>query len=797
MRTFASTLPARFRLALLCAAASTVLATAAPARAEIIDFDPEEDAVPAILDETDRELLASLTGTRFVYLYTQPSPAGEWALAFVGDGIAFLNLAGGDDVMLEGFPPYFNPSNGGWLDDTTYGYIGTEMVPGEDEEDPPTFVQHRVTINATDGSLEDTILDGLSDMSGSILSASPDLETLLIVEPVEETTVLSAPVEVTLGESPFGGPDRDLPDGLPGLVGDSPLGTLELFAESTRIVLTDTSGGDRRVLAELPEETAIGGVAWRPDGARVALMTNTMPDWDGDRGRDNTPPGEGLPNLGSINVQEALGNVAPEDNPLLQDTAARVFDAADGSTVATLANADFPQGLIAGLVFSPGGSRALLVIAQRSDLEGRDHPTYAFPSGVEYHILDPDFAVERTLAGPGLDTLASGVAWVDDDTMVAAVPSALDTHLHRVDLGTGTVTPAWSRPGSIFQIAAGNGRVYFSASTFDQPIELWAADAADVDGSAEPLTDLNAVVAERSALRSATVRWTDDEGRALVGQYVYHEGMRFPPAEPGPVVVWQQGGPGGQMVSDFGTSVESPYSILPHFGIPVFVANAAGRAIDTPQFYSDMAEGSNFGQLDIDQIAAGVEALVERGIADPDRVGITGCSYGGYFTLQSLRAHPDLYAAGNAQCSLSDLFEEFTFGYTPFVSYLMGTSPFADPEEYRLDSPMYGSKDVTAPTLLFHGTEDFLPVPLINNIHDQLEINGTPVTFLRVAGEGHGFGHPSSQAYAAQLQIDFFREHLEIGDFEPPPPVEPEPIYLPLVMSNFTLGGGGEGVGED
>ena len=80
---------------------------------------------------------------------------------------------------------------------------------------------------------------------------------------------------------------------------------------------------------------------------------------------------------------------------------------------------------------------------------------------------------------------------------------------------------------------------------------------------------------------------------------------------------------------------------------------------------------------------------------------------------------------------------------------------------------MYGSKDVTTPTLIFHGADDFLPVPLINNIHDQLQQNGTPVTFLRVKGEGHGFGHPASQAYAGQLQLDWFRKYLKVDAFTP------------------------------
>jgi hypothetical protein len=137
-------------------------------------------------------------------------------------------------------------------------------------------------------------------------------------------------------------------------------------------------------------------------------------------------------------------------------------------------------------------------------------------------------------------------------------------------------------------------------------------------------------------------------------------------------VVWQEGGPGGQMVNDFGASVEAPYSLLPNFGIPVMIANAAGRSVKTPRFY----------------------------------------------------------AAANPQCSLVDLMEEFHFGYVPFVSYLMGRSPTAEAAEYLRDSPMYGAKDIRTPTLLFHGTDDFLPLPLINNIHDQLEASDDLVMLI-------------------------------------------------------------------
>jgi dipeptidyl aminopeptidase/acylaminoacyl peptidase len=297
----------------------------------------------------------------------------------------------------------------------------------------------------------------------------------------------------------------------------------------------------------------------------------------------------------------------------------------------------------------------------------------------------------------------------------------------------------------------------------------------------------------------AEVSWTSG-GQTLSGIYVYPEAMRFPPTEPAPLVVWQQGGPGGQMTNDYGGSVESPYSLLANFGIPVLVANAAGRNVKSPQFYADMAEGRNFGQLDITQIKDGVDALVRQGIADAANVGITGCSYGGYFTLQSLRSFPGFYAAGNPQCTLADLTEEFTFGYTPFISYLMGRAPMADPAEYVKDSPMYGTKSITTPTLIFHGTKDFLPVPLINNIHDQIEANDVAVRFLRAAGYGHGLGtatdaqgnpipgsNTSGQRYAFQLQLEFFRDY--VGAAAPSPSNEVTAVFLPSIHNGAEAGG--------
>jgi dipeptidyl aminopeptidase/acylaminoacyl peptidase len=173
-----------------------------------------------------------------------------------------------------------------------------------------------------------------------------------------------------------------------------------------------------------------------------------------------------------------------------------------------------------------------------------------------------------------------------------------------------------------------------------------------------------------------------------------------------------------------------------------------------------MADGRNYGQRDIVDVKEGVEHLIDQGVVDPDAVGVTGCSYGGYFTLQSMVEFPDFYAAGNTQCSLNDVIYEYNFGWAYFLGYLMGRTTIEDPMEYVRDSPYYRAHQIEKPLLVFHGTNDFLPHEHMVNIHDQVENNGVATRMLRAFGEGHGFGRSGSQKYGAQLQIDWFRRYL-------------------------------------
>jgi dipeptidyl aminopeptidase/acylaminoacyl peptidase len=184
-----------------------------------------------------------------------------------------------------------------------------------------------------------------------------------------------------------------------------------------------------------------------------------------------------------------------------------------------------------------------------------------------------------------------------------------------------------------------------------------------------------------------------------------------------------------------------------------------------------MADGNNFGQLDIDTQADIVRQMIARGWTARGKVGITGCSYGGYFVLQSVVRHPDLYAAGNAQCALYDAITEWNRGYPNLMGLLQQRTVLEDVDEFERDSPFYNTAKIRTPLLIFHGSEDFLPVTIAENFFQTVKDRGVPARMVKFMGTGHGIvpADPSLSSddieaylsYAAQEQISWFRTYLK------------------------------------
>ena len=282
-----------------------------------------------------------------------------------------------------------------------------------------------------------------------------------------------------------------------------------------------------------------------------------------------------------------------------------------------------------------------------------------------------------------------------------------------------------------------------------------------LDGSSPPeqLTDINAEVAAVNQVQVNPVSFETRNG-VRQGFLIQPAGAPFPPVQ-SPIVFWQQGGPGYSMVNEFAIEVEMPFNLLPNFGISVLSVPLAGREGFGPEFYRLQADGANFGQVDIIEGVDIASQLVGQGWTTYEQLGVTGCSYGGYYTAQAITRFPDVFAAANPQCSLLDALTEWQLGYSSLLSYLTGLTPMEAPEVYQYISPLYGADRIETPTLIFHGSGDFLQIDMARNFHDVIEANDVPVTLYEFEGVGHSIFDLGLQRTAAQLQIDFFRTYLQ------------------------------------
>ena len=229
-----------------------------------------------------------------------------------------------------------------------------------------------------------------------------------------------------------------------------------------------------------------------------------------------------------------------------------------------------------------------------------------------------------------------------------------------------------------------------------------------------------------------------------------------PAAGPAPAVVAVYGGPHVQQVANaWSLTALMLRQYLRQAGATVIVVDNRGSANRGRAFESAIDRG--LGTVEVDDQAAAIRQLAERGEIDPDRVGITGGSYGGYMTLRCMSRHADLFRAGVAIAPVADW-----DGYdTAYTERYMGT-PSAEAVAYAASSALTSAGSITGRLLLIHGELD-------ENVH--LRHSVRMLAAMQAAGRSAelvvvpGQRHRTRGAAALTLRDGRLLEHLlrELG----------------------------------
>ncbi len=736
---------------------------ASPALAEVIAINPR--AMPeVVLPEDDAAKLKALQLSASPVLYSDVSPDDTTVVVIsllpTKLDFALVNVNDGSKVAIDLAIQDYGPlTEMRWRDNNTVTYLSAT----------PSLGPLLVTIDKNSGALATTSVR----VPGFPLTMSSNGGRLLLA--YEEEIESEAAAENAITDTPF---DIQLPRGRyrqPGLrtyAYENPAAQVwanalagdrdTLQAATTQIVLAsfDLTSGELVPLVTLPELSIPIAWGWTGDGSTLALVRTTVDQLEQPERGPGGRPGE---RLASLLVQDTLGALAPADNPLLQGNVVDIFeiDAGNMRIDALRAVEHGGGGTFWNVEWSSDGNTLLAQVGRPSQLSGREHPVFFMPQSTFIQFYSRDGQLLNTLERPEADAPYATVArWASPDEVIISTVTGLSGRMYYYNRVSGEFRPIPIPDGSYLEFTPTNlsRQVVFMMMSWQQPLEVFRVDW---DGQAlAGLTWWNEELKALNRVRADYVSFTLASGEERAGFLIQPADAPFPPQN-ARIVVWQEGGPTSPMSQYFGNFVEAPHNLLPNFGMAVLHVPLPGRLGYGAQFLNGLVDGRNFGQIDIDQGAEIVGQMIARGWTSPGKVGVTGCSYGGYFASQSITRHPELYAAANSQCTLLDLFSEFQYGFTSLISYLEGRTPYSDPNEIALDSPINRAANVRTPLLLFHGTADFLPVGIARNFHDQVEMNGVPVDLFTFAREGHGLAEPNSQFVAGQQQLLWFREYLE------------------------------------
>jgi dipeptidyl aminopeptidase/acylaminoacyl peptidase len=226
-----------------------------------------------------------------------------------------------------------------------------------------------------------------------------------------------------------------------------------------------------------------------------------------------------------------------------------------------------------------------------------------------------------------------------------------------------------------------------------------------------------------------------------------------------PLIVEIHGGPN----TEYGYGFFHEMQLLAAAGNVVLYTNPRGSTGYGRDFA--LAVRGAWGIKDSLDILAGVDAVVQQGYIDEQRLGVTGGSYGGFMT-NWLIGHHDRFKAAVTDRSVADrssFFGTSDVGWD-FADDDMETTPWEDPELYRRMSPLAYVKNMHTPLLIIHSEQDLrCNIEQAEQLFASLKYMGREVLFVRFEGQSHGLsrgGHPKLRKERLKHILSWFEKYL-------------------------------------
>lgn len=482
-----------------------------------------------------------------------------------------------------------------------------------------------------------------------------------------------------------------------------------LGKQRQRLFLLDLASGTSRRLTTGDYDEYLP--SWSPDGARIAFVSNRDQDPDRTYNYD-------------LFVASAVGAAAAPGR------------------LTSFKGADNDPDFESYPAWSPDGTNIAY-------LQGG--PVELFSYGVRTLAVIPASGGTPKILTSGLDRNVSQPFWAHDGKSLRFwVEDDATQWLGRVSLKGGKIQSTLTGRRVVEAIAQQGEKIAVLSSNFQSPSEVFAVDGDEL----RPLSSANAALLDQ--IRLAPVEET--RFKSADGTEVHGFLVRPPVAAAGrlPTILQIHGGPQSQ----FNASFSPEWQILAANGYAVVAANPRGST-GRGQNYAKAIYAA-WGTVDVQDVLAAVDNAVSRGVADPNRLGVGGWSYGGILTNYTI-ASDRRFKAATSGASISNILAGYgTDQYIRDYEMELG-KPWEKLETWlKLSYPFFHADRIVTPTLFLAGDKDF-NVPLLNSeqMFQALRSQGVDTQLIVYPGQYHGLTRPSFIRDRMRRYLDWYDARLK------------------------------------
>jgi dipeptidyl aminopeptidase/acylaminoacyl peptidase len=537
-------------------------------------------------------------------------------------------------------------------------------------------------------------------------------------------------------------------------------------------------GGEAEKLTS--EDTAIKEFQWAPDGKHIAFVTADTPKDKADREKRKKDKFDAILvdadyNYSHLWIVDADG----KSKKRLTEGAFSVTTVRWSPDSASIAYVQSGMGTQESSFFDLNADRNSDIYVVKAEggapkrltsNPGPDSSPAWSPDGTEIAYLsamDPrswaekvDVVVMPAIGGSprnltkGFPDSAAGPKWAPDGKSVYwDAEEGVHRHIFRVPASGGKIVHITE--GAMlytdFDVSPDGSRIASSVDNSLSPAEIWMIN---VNGNGRTrISRANPGFDEFAVAKAEAVRWKGPDDFEVEGWLTYP--LDYQAGKKVPMILSIHGGPYGANTARFDPRAQ----IFAAHGYAVLAPNPRGSTGYGEKF--EQANVADWGGKDFGDLMAGVDAMIAKGVADPDKLVVMGGSYGGFMTFWTI-TQTNRFKAAIGHAGISDWYSFYGQSDIPgLMTYGFAGQPWNATATYRKYSPITYVDKVKTPIMITHGEQDRrVPIQQAEEYYRGLKGNGVEAIFVRYPREGHGITEPNHQIDLVGRQIEWFEKHL-------------------------------------